>query len=124
MSLRWQMSNEQSPAWVNLSPVMRETMIFGLVIADMGEIKDEAAAEKFWTRLRMAELAQGDSFVHQTPAGDGPMIQRWITLADCRAAIGLGANVRTTTDAQYNRKVAGILRDTAVAELRRAKDAK
>lgn len=103
MSLNFKLTNIKDYETVcldennHIKPITNN-IIFSTMAVDMGEITEKNYVE-FYTRLLMFDTAtQGD---YQT-----------IELDDIKAHIGLVCNVITTTKAQYDKKVATIMRRT------------
>lgn len=106
MSLNWD-ARKCTEAWKELDPAKQESLIFGTMAADMGEITEENH-EEFFKRYTMFYMACG----YPDP---------YLTLADVKAGIGLSTNVFTTTPAAFRKRLSKVLEDKAQEALYRAK---
>jgi hypothetical protein len=82
-----------------------DAIIWACMAVDMGSITAKNA-EEFYTRYRMFSRAIGRDR------------ERWLTLEDIEAHIGMWTNVTTRTKGQFHKRVAEIMRDTAERVIR------
>lgn len=92
MSLNWDATKAEH--WDELEWSTKETLIFSTMAVDYGEVT-EKNYEDFYKRYVMFCTATGQ--------------ERYLTLDDVRKAIGLHANVSTSTPAAYRKRLAGII---------------
>ncbi len=116
MGLSWDITkveDYESKCWIEvegeegkrLNPVT-DGLIWACMAVDMQQITAKNA-EEFYTRYRMFSRAIGrDSR------------ERWLTLEDIEAHIGMWTNVTTRTKGQFHKRVAEIMRDTAERVIR------
>lgn len=92
MSLNWDATKAEH--WEDLEPQKQESLIFATMAVDMGEIT-EKNYEEFFKRYAMFSSAADQ--------------QRYLTLEDVKAGIGLRTNVSTTTPAAFRKRLVSIL---------------
>jgi len=100
MSLNWnlkEVKNNKEVCWftdeVGDEYMNRVTdiLIWGTMFVNLGEITEQNAPQ-FYARMRFLEMMQGGPFLHDR-GEDGEKEDRYITLADVEAHIGLSVNV-------------------------------
>jgi hypothetical protein len=68
-----------------------DTLVWATMFVDLGEITEQNAPQ-FYARVHFLEIIQGGAFLYD-PGEDGKPEDRYITLADVEAHIGLSTNV-------------------------------
>ena len=117
MSLDWNISECEN--WEELTTEEEEwpithALIWATLRVDLGGIT-EKNVDEFFTRLEMVEAACG------------PLVYKWddekkykeslLTYSAVRRRIGLNTNVTNKTQAQFDKRMAAILRDNASRQL-------
>ena len=116
MSLSWDITKVEdykSKCWIEvegeehkqLNPVT-DAIIWACMAVDMQQITAKNA-EEFYTRYLMFSRAIGRD-----------ERERWLTLEDIEAHVGMWTNVTTRTKAQFHKRVAEILRDRTERTIR------